>query len=224
MGWVRPDLNDLESAPRQAVEGAPEAWLVVEPENSEGLQSLQPGDHVLVLTWLDRARRDILCVHPRGDASRPLEGVFSTRAPHHPNPIGLHSVEITAIEGVRVRHLEALDGTPILDVKPILNAEVSRGEANVGNTHAGGASRRRQDQRWDPSVDTQQLMDLLRQIQRTHRSLPDGRNHSSTIQEEAPAISQWEGNSDAPIRPTYSLHRDRKNRDVEGGRDLRRNG
>lgn len=128
IGWVSSDLKDLESAPRQADEGAPEAWLVFEPEMSEGLQNLKSGDHVLVLTWLDRARRDILRVHPRGDTSRPLEGVFSTRSPHRPNPIGLHPVEITAIEGVRlrVRNLEALDGTPVIDVKPILNTEVSR--------------------------------------------------------------------------------------------------
>jgi tRNA-Thr(GGU) m(6)t(6)A37 methyltransferase TsaA len=128
IGWVLSDLKDLDSAPRQADEGAPEAWLVFEPEMSEGLQSLKSGDHVVVLTWLDRARRDILRVHPRGDASRPLEGVFSTRSPHRPNPIGLHPVEITAIEGMRlrVRHLEALDGTPVIDVKPILNTEAGR--------------------------------------------------------------------------------------------------
>ncbi|MCS6304257.1 MAG: tRNA (N6-threonylcarbamoyladenosine(37)-N6)-methyltransferase TrmO [Nitrospira sp.] len=128
IGWVSSDLKDLDSAPRQADEGAPEAWLVFEPEMSEGLQSLKSGDHVFVLTWLDRARRDILRVHPRGDASRPPEGVFSTRSPHRPNPIGLHPVEITAIEGMRlrVRHLEALDGTPVIDVKPILNTEAGR--------------------------------------------------------------------------------------------------
>jgi len=128
IGWVLSDLKDLDSAPRQADEGAPEAWLIFEPEMSEGLQSLKSGDHVVVLTWLDRARRDILRVHPRGDASRPLEGVFSTRSPHRPNPIGLHPVEITAIEGMRlrVRHLEALDGTPVIDVKPILNTEAGR--------------------------------------------------------------------------------------------------
>lgn len=128
IGRVSSDLKDLESAPRQADEGAPEAWLVFDSEMSEGLQSLKPGDHVLVLTWLDLAHRDILRVHPRGETSRLPEGVFNTRAPHRPNPIGLHPVEITAIEGVRlrVRHLEALDGTPIIDVKPILNAEVSR--------------------------------------------------------------------------------------------------
>lgn len=126
IGRVESPLTDLASAPRQADEGAPEAWLVFEPEMLEGLQSLRPGDEVLVLTWLDRAQRDVLSVHPRGDISRPREGVFSTRSPHRPNPIGLHRAEITAIDGrrVRVRHLEALDGTPIVDVKPVLSGEI----------------------------------------------------------------------------------------------------
>jgi tRNA-Thr(GGU) m(6)t(6)A37 methyltransferase TsaA len=126
IGRVESSLIDLESAPRQADEGAPETWLVFEPEMLDGLQSLRPGDEILLLTWLDRARRDVLSVHPRGDTSRPQEGVFSTRSPHRPNPIGLHRAEITAIDGrrVQVRHLEALDGTPILDVKPVLSGEI----------------------------------------------------------------------------------------------------
>jgi tRNA-Thr(GGU) m(6)t(6)A37 methyltransferase TsaA len=88
----------------------------------EGLRSLRVGQRIIVLTWLDRARRDVLSVHPRGDALRPQEGVFSTRSPHRPNPIGMHEAEITKINGVRirVRHLEAMDGTPILDIKPVL--------------------------------------------------------------------------------------------------------
>jgi tRNA-Thr(GGU) m(6)t(6)A37 methyltransferase TsaA len=128
IGWVESALTDLASAPRQADEGAPEASLVFEPEMLEGLRSLRPGDEVIVLTWLDRARRDVLSVHPRGDTTRAQEGVFSTRSPHRPNPIGLHQVEITAIAGrrVRVRHLEVLDGTPIVDVKPILSGEISQ--------------------------------------------------------------------------------------------------
>lgn len=127
IGRVVSPLTDLESAPRQADEDAPDAWLVFEPEMLEGLLSLRHGDEVLLLTWLDRARRDVLSVHPRGDTSRPQEGVFSTRSPHRPNPIGLHRVEITAIDGgrVRVRHLEAVDGTPIIDVKPILSERIS---------------------------------------------------------------------------------------------------
>ena len=128
IGRVESPLTDLESAPRQADEGAPEAWLVFEPEMIEGLQGLRPSEEILLITWLDRARRDVLSVHPRGDTSRAQEGVFSTRSPHRPNPIGLHRVEIMAIDGrrLRVRNLEALDGTPILDVKPILSEDVSQ--------------------------------------------------------------------------------------------------
>lgn len=122
IGWVESPLTDLAQAPRQADEGAPSAWLVFEPEMAPGLASLRAGDEAIVLTWLHQARRDVLSVHPRGDASRPVEGVFSTRSPHRPNPIGLHRVEITEIAGgrVRVRGLEALDGTPIIDLKPVL--------------------------------------------------------------------------------------------------------
>jgi tRNA-Thr(GGU) m(6)t(6)A37 methyltransferase TsaA len=111
----------------QGDEGAPDAWLVFDPAVLEALQGVRPGDEVIVLTWLDRARRDVLSVHPRGDTSRPQQGVFSTRSQHRPNPIGLHPVEIVSIEGsrVRVRNLEALDGTPILDVKPVLSREIS---------------------------------------------------------------------------------------------------
>ncbi|HKP16773.1 MAG TPA: tRNA (N6-threonylcarbamoyladenosine(37)-N6)-methyltransferase TrmO [Gemmatimonadaceae bacterium] len=122
IGRVSSSLTDAALAPRQPDEGAPAATLVFEPDVLDALSSLHKGDEVLVLTWLDRARRDVLRVHPRGDKSRPQEGVFSTRSQHRPNPIGLHRVEITAIDGARVqvRHLEALDGTPILDVKPVL--------------------------------------------------------------------------------------------------------
>lgn len=127
IGRVESPLTDLESAPRQADEGAPEAWLVFEPEMLQGLRGLRPGDEVIVITWLDRARRDVLRVHPRGDTSRAEEGVFSTRSPHRPNPIGLHRVEITATDGrrVRVRQLEAVDGTPIIDLKPVLSENIS---------------------------------------------------------------------------------------------------
>jgi tRNA-Thr(GGU) m(6)t(6)A37 methyltransferase TsaA len=126
IGRVESPLTELDAAPRQADEGAPEAVLVFGPEVLEGLRSLRPGQQVLLLTWLDRARRDVLSVHPRGDAARPEEGVFSTRSPHRPNPIGLHRVEIMTIDGlrVRVRALEAIDGTPILDVKPLLDEDI----------------------------------------------------------------------------------------------------
>jgi tRNA-Thr(GGU) m(6)t(6)A37 methyltransferase TsaA len=128
IGRVESPLTDLESAPRQADEGAPEAWLVFETEMLEGLRGLRPGDEVIVITWLDRARRDVLRVHPRGDTSRAEEGVFNTRSPHRPNPIGLHRVEITATDGrrVRVRQLEAVDGTPIIDLKPVLSEDISK--------------------------------------------------------------------------------------------------
>ena len=128
IGRVESPLTDPEAAPRQADEGAPAAWLVFEPEMMEGLRSIRPGDQAIVVTWLDRARRDVLSVHPRGDASRAQEGVFSTRSPHRPNPIGLHQVEITAVDGrrLRVRSLEALNGTPIIDLKPILGADIAR--------------------------------------------------------------------------------------------------
>jgi tRNA-Thr(GGU) m(6)t(6)A37 methyltransferase TsaA len=122
IGRVESPLTDPGSAPRQADEGAPAAWLVFDAAVLPALDGLRPGDEVIVLTWLDRARRDVLSVHPRGDQTRPLQGVFSTRAPHRPNPVGLHRVEISAIDGprVQVRSLEALDGTPIIDLKPVL--------------------------------------------------------------------------------------------------------
>jgi len=126
IGRVESSLTDLESAPRQADEGAPPAWLVFSADMLPGLADLRPGDEVIVVTWLHLARRDVLGVHPRGDTSRSVEGVFSTRSPHRPNPIGLHRVQITAIEGARLRvaSLEALHGTPIIDLKPVLDEDV----------------------------------------------------------------------------------------------------
>ena len=125
IGRVESPLTDLASAPKQGDEGAPDAWLVFEPEVREALGGIVPGDEVLVLTWLDRAGRDVLRVHPRGDPSRPEQGVFSTRSPHRPNPIGLHRVQVLSVDGarMRVRNLEAIDGTPIVDVKPVLSGD-----------------------------------------------------------------------------------------------------
>jgi tRNA-Thr(GGU) m(6)t(6)A37 methyltransferase TsaA len=122
IGRVVSSLTDASTAPRQPDEGAPSAWLNFDPSVLDALSSLQRGDEVLLITWLDRADRSVLRVHPRGDRTRPQEGVFSTRSPHRPNPIGLHRVEIIEIDGsrIQVRNLEALDGTPILDVKPLL--------------------------------------------------------------------------------------------------------
>ncbi|HXE99026.1 MAG TPA: tRNA (N6-threonylcarbamoyladenosine(37)-N6)-methyltransferase TrmO [Solirubrobacterales bacterium] len=126
VGTVESSLKDPALAPKQGDEGAPEAWLVFDPTVAEALDGIRVGDDVIVLTWLDRARRDVLRVHPRGDASRPELGVFSTRSQHRPNPIGLHRVEVASIEGdrVRVRGLEAVDGTPIIDVKPVLTTDI----------------------------------------------------------------------------------------------------
>lgn len=122
IGVVESALADPADAPRQPDEGAPPAVLRFEPAMRDALAGIAPGDALLVLTWLDRARRDVLQLHPRGDAARPLTGVFATRSPHRPNPIGVHRVEVVAVDGtrVRVRALEAVDGTPILDVKPVL--------------------------------------------------------------------------------------------------------
>ena len=127
IGIVESPLTDPASAPNQGDEGAPDAWLVFEPAVLEALDGFRAGDEVIVLTWLDRARRDVLRVHPRGDLSRPQQGVFSTRSPHRPNPIGLHRVEIASIDGTRVqvRNLEAVDGTPIVDVKPVLSSDIN---------------------------------------------------------------------------------------------------
>jgi tRNA-Thr(GGU) m(6)t(6)A37 methyltransferase TsaA len=127
VGRVESPLSDPDSAPKQGDEGAPEAWLVFEPEVAEALEGIGVGDEVIVLTWLDRARRDVLRVHPRGDPSRPQQGVFGTRSPHRPNPIGLHRVQVLSVDDVRlrVRDLEAVDGTPILDLKPVLAADRS---------------------------------------------------------------------------------------------------
>jgi len=122
IGTVESPLTDRATAPKQGDEGAPEAWLVLRPEVAEGLDGIRPGDEMIVLTWLDRARRDVLRVHPRGELARREQGVFNTRSPDRPNPIGLHVVEVVSIDGarVRVRNLEALDATPILDLKPVL--------------------------------------------------------------------------------------------------------
>jgi tRNA-Thr(GGU) m(6)t(6)A37 methyltransferase TsaA len=122
IGRVESPLTDPASAPKQGDEGAPDAWLVFEPGVLEGLRDISPGDRVIVLTWLDRARRDVLRVHPRDDVANPERGVFSTRSADRPNPIGLHEVEVVLIEGERVRvtNLETVDGTPIVDVKPVL--------------------------------------------------------------------------------------------------------
>jgi tRNA-Thr(GGU) m(6)t(6)A37 methyltransferase TsaA len=122
IGWVDSPLVDQSAAPNQGDEGAPDTWLVLDASVRPAMRDLEVGAEAVVLTWLDRADRDILVVHPRGDPNRPPTGVFSTRSQDRPNPIGLHTVQILAIDGnrIRVRHLEALDRTPVLDIKPVL--------------------------------------------------------------------------------------------------------
>jgi tRNA-Thr(GGU) m(6)t(6)A37 methyltransferase TsaA len=122
IGRVESPLADREHAPKQGFEGAPDAWLVFDPDVAEGIRDFAVGGDVFVLTWLHQARRDVLAVHPRDDPRNPETGVFSTRSQDRPNPIGLHRVTIAAVDGLRVlvRDLEAFDGTPILDVKPVL--------------------------------------------------------------------------------------------------------
>ena len=124
IGWVESALTERAQAPRQGDEGAPAAWLVFDPRVAGGLRDLAPGTEIIVLTWLDRADRGVLVTRPRDDPARPPTGVFSTRSPDRPNPIGLHRVRILAVEGLRIRvgPLEALDKTPVIDVKPVLDA------------------------------------------------------------------------------------------------------
>jgi tRNA-Thr(GGU) m(6)t(6)A37 methyltransferase TsaA len=122
VGYVESPLVDRAGAPKQGFEGAPEAWLVFDPGVAEGARDLAAGDDLFVLTWLHQARRDVLAVHPRDDPRNPVTGVFSTRSQDRPNPVGVHRVRVVAVDGlrVRVRDLEAVDGTPVVDVKPVI--------------------------------------------------------------------------------------------------------
>ncbi len=122
IGFVRSILTQLEDAPMQGDEGAPEAWLEITPPVVQGLAGIEAGDELIVLTWLHLAQRDVLQVHPRGDINRPLTGVFATRSPDRPNPVGLHRVSVLEVveHKLRVAPLEAIDGTPIIDIKPVL--------------------------------------------------------------------------------------------------------
>jgi tRNA-Thr(GGU) m(6)t(6)A37 methyltransferase TsaA len=125
VGVVRSELRDRELAPMQGREGAPDAWIELVPEVLTAASSLARGDELLVLTWFHQADRTVLEVHPRGDRAHPLTGVFSTRSPDRPNPVGLHRVRVLAVEGHRIRvgPLEAIDGTPVIDLKPSLRTD-----------------------------------------------------------------------------------------------------
>jgi tRNA-Thr(GGU) m(6)t(6)A37 methyltransferase TsaA len=128
IGRVESGLIDVAQAPKQADEGAPEAWLMIDEAFAAGLAGVKAGDDLVVITWLDRADRSVLFNHPRGDASRPVAGVFTTRSPHRPNPLGLHQVTVAAVDGARVRvaSLEAINGTPIVDIKAVLNPDIQQ--------------------------------------------------------------------------------------------------
>ncbi len=122
IGFIRSELRRREGAPRQGFEGAPNALIEVLPPYRKALDRMQLGDEIIVITWLHRAKRDVLKVRPRGDRSRPLTGAFSTRSPDRPNPLGLHRVKVSRIHSGRllVGPFEAIDGTPVVDIKPVL--------------------------------------------------------------------------------------------------------
>jgi tRNA-Thr(GGU) m(6)t(6)A37 methyltransferase TsaA len=128
IGRVSSPLADRAEAPKQGDEGAPEATIEIAPEFEPALDGVAAGDELLVLTWFHQADREALAVHPRGDASRPPAGVFATRSPDRPNPIGLHRVHVLELDGPRLRvaDLEAIDGTPVLDLKPVLGGVAER--------------------------------------------------------------------------------------------------
>jgi tRNA-Thr(GGU) m(6)t(6)A37 methyltransferase TsaA len=120
IGYIRSSLRDAASAPKQGTEGAPDAWLEIDPALSRALRGMNAGDELIVITWLHLGDRETLEVHPRGDPRNPLTGVFSTRSPHRPNPLGLHRVTVREVAGTRLRigPIEAIDGTPVVDIKP----------------------------------------------------------------------------------------------------------
>ena len=124
IGRIRSELKALGKAPRQGSEGAPDAWLEIDAAFAPALRGIAAGDDAIVVTWLDRANRNVLEVHPRGDIDAPLMGVFATRSPHRPNPLGLHRVTVYEIAGTRLRvgPIEAIDGTPVVDIKAVLDA------------------------------------------------------------------------------------------------------
>ena len=130
IGFVHSKLTQLEDAPMQGDEGAPEAWLELTSPAAPGLLGISVGDERILLTWLHLAQRDVLQVHPRGDINRPLTGVFATRSPDRPNPIGLHRVTVLEVDGrrLKVAPLEAIDGTPVIDLKPVLCSRMSTDE------------------------------------------------------------------------------------------------
>lgn len=128
IGRIRSDLQQLKDAPRQGDEGAPDAWLDLDPHYLPALAGVAPGAELVVITWLDRANRELLQVHPRDNLNAPLAGVFGTRSSDRPNPLGLHHVVLKELAGnaLRIGPIEAIDGTPVVDIKPVLVAVAQR--------------------------------------------------------------------------------------------------
>jgi tRNA-Thr(GGU) m(6)t(6)A37 methyltransferase TsaA len=122
IGLIQSSIKTREEAPKQGYEGAPDVWLHVQDQYAAALEGMMPGDEVILITWFHRSRREVLTVHPRGDKNNPLTGVFATRSPDRPNPLGLHRVKVLEIKGtsLKVGPLEAIDGTPVVDIKPVL--------------------------------------------------------------------------------------------------------
>jgi tRNA-Thr(GGU) m(6)t(6)A37 methyltransferase TsaA len=126
IGYVHSPLKDRSDAPRQGCEGAPDARLEIDPAFVEALDGIESGQDIWIFTWLHEAERSVLRVHPRDDVRNPLTGVFATRSPDRPNPVGLHRVRVLSVEGngwLQVQALEAIDGTPVIDIKPVLESE-----------------------------------------------------------------------------------------------------
>jgi tRNA-Thr(GGU) m(6)t(6)A37 methyltransferase TsaA len=123
IGRIKSSLNRTADAPNQGDQGAPDAWLEIDPEFEQALMRIASGDELIVITWLDRADRSVLQVHPQGNPNNPLTGVFATRSPHRPNPLGIHRVKVVSIDGttLRIGPIEAIDGTPVVDVKIALD-------------------------------------------------------------------------------------------------------
>lgn len=123
IGFIQSPVKDRADAARQGYEGAPDTWLVVNDHVAKALEGTMAGDEIILITWFHQSRRDVLTVHPRGDRNNPLTGVFATRSPDRPNPLGLHRVKVLEIKGtaLKVGPLEAIDGTPVVDIKPVLD-------------------------------------------------------------------------------------------------------
>ncbi|MBA3036612.1 MAG: tRNA (N6-threonylcarbamoyladenosine(37)-N6)-methyltransferase TrmO [Desulfobacterium sp.] len=135
IGIIHSDLTSRKAAPHQACEGAPDAWIDVNPTVADGLEGIVAGSEIIVVTWFHQAHRNILKLHPRGDRSMPVTGVFATRSPDRPNPLGLHRVRVLEVTGNRLKvgPIEAINGTPVVDIKPVLPPLMSKNKSAIAN-------------------------------------------------------------------------------------------